>query len=135
MKAYTDLSQSKKLAEILPLDSADMSYTLDFDSGMYRISTTSYKGWIIPKCAESYKGLAQVIPCWSLASLLDVLESEIDGENGETYKLNIEKDGTWWDVWYCEEYDEENPIETTSSKELIDVCYKTILKLKGRKLI
>ena len=26
IKAYTDLSQSKKLAEILPLESADMNY-------------------------------------------------------------------------------------------------------------
>ena len=26
MKSYTDLEQSKKLAEILPLESADMSY-------------------------------------------------------------------------------------------------------------
>lgn len=27
MKSYTDLSQSKKLAEILPLESADMCWT------------------------------------------------------------------------------------------------------------
>lgn len=27
MKAYTDIKQSKKLAEILPLESADMFYT------------------------------------------------------------------------------------------------------------
>ena len=31
MKSYTDLEQSKKLAEILPIESADMSYTWDFD--------------------------------------------------------------------------------------------------------
>lgn len=77
MKSYTDLSQSKILAEILPLESADMSYTLNFDSERYEISTTSYKGWIVPKYAQTYKGLAQVIPCWSLAALLDVLKDDI----------------------------------------------------------
>lgn len=73
MKAYIDLQQSKKLAEILPLDSADMSYTLDFNSEKYEISTTPYKGWIVPKYAESYKGLNQVLPCWSLAALIKAL--------------------------------------------------------------
>ena len=34
MKAYTDLEQSKKLAKILPLESADMTYRpiMDIDS-------------------------------------------------------------------------------------------------------
>lgn len=135
MKAYTDLSQSKILAKILPLDSADMSYTLDFLSERYEISTTSYKSWIVPKYAESYKGLNQVIPCWSLAALLDLLESEIDGEEGETYQLNLEKDGTWWNVWYREQYDEANPIEVVSTEELIDACIDMILKLKEMNLL
>lgn len=31
MKSYTDIGESKKLAEILPLESADMHYSLDTD--------------------------------------------------------------------------------------------------------
>jgi len=58
MKSYTDLEQSERLAKILPLESADMSYTLNFDSVKYEISTISYKSWVVPKYAESYKGLA-----------------------------------------------------------------------------
>lgn len=130
MKAYTDLSQSKKLAEILPIVSADMWYSYYGHPGYN--SVIAYKGeqWFLCQIRNSFND----IPCWSLAALLDFLESEIDGENGETYKLNIEKDGTWWEIWY-EEYNDENPIEPTSSEELIDVCYKMILKLKERKLI
>jgi hypothetical protein len=125
MKSHTDINQSKKLAEILPLETADMF--LAINGKLPVMSKYILDGFVTAD--------ATAIPCWSLAALLDVLESEIDGENGETYKLNIEKDGTWWDIWYSEEYNEENPIETTSSEELIDVCYEMILELKKRKLL
>ena len=75
------------------------------------------------------------IPCWSLAALLDVLESEIDGEGGETYQLNIEKDGTWWNVWYREKYDEADAIETASTEELIDAVVEMISTLKEKNLL
>ena len=133
MKAFTDINQSKKLAEILPLESADMEYMyLKEDSN--KVSNVPFvKNNDEPKWPnDSYYDF---IPCWSLAALLDVLESEIDGEEGETYQLNIEKDGTWWNVWYKERYDEANPIETTSTEELIDACYEIILKLNERKLL
>jgi alpha-L-arabinofuranosidase len=126
MKSYTDLEQSKKLAEILPLESADMCYRIvaynPNDTHVYQ-----------PYCFSST--LESDIPCWSLAALLDVLESEIDGEEGETYQLNIEKDGTWWNVWYRERYDEANPIETASTEELIDACVEMIEKLHKQKLL
>ena len=34
IKSYTDLSQSKKLAEILPLESADILHCIDFDGDL-----------------------------------------------------------------------------------------------------
>ena len=46
MKSYTDLEQSKKLAEILPIESAVMPYYYDKDNDVE-------------------------IPCWSLAALLN----------------------------------------------------------------
>ena len=33
MKSFTDIEESKKLAEILPLDSADMCYPLPYEDG------------------------------------------------------------------------------------------------------
>ena len=57
MKAYTDLEQSKKLAEILPLESADM---------FYRNNGIDVK--------LMWEHIAQKVehPCWSLAALLAV---------------------------------------------------------------
>lgn len=73
MKSYTDIEQSKKLAEFLSLESADMSYSFDFNSEIYEISTTSYKDWVVPKYAQPDNGFGQVIPCWSLTALLDLM--------------------------------------------------------------
>lgn len=52
MKAYTDLEQSKKLAEILPIESADMPYYYDRDNDVE-------------------------IPCWSLAALLGIIPEPV----------------------------------------------------------
>ena len=75
IKSYTDLEQSKKLAEILPLESADMSWILvnygDEAGSKHEPSLATYKTGsffrdrIFPK--------DHTIPCWSLAVLLGVL--------------------------------------------------------------
>ena len=131
MKAYTDIEQSKKLAEILPKESADMYYFTiirDYPYSQGKIKT-------IAKIMDGSFSSNYDTPCWSLAALLDVLESEIDGEEGETYKLKIEKEGNWWNVWYEERYDEANPIETESTEYLVDACYEMILKLHKLNLL
>ena len=133
MKSYTDLEQSKKLETLLSIESADMHYsTWTILDGEFIVSTN--QGDTIEDLREDYGN--QIIPCWSLAALLDILESKIDGEEGETYQLNIEKDGTQWYVWYKERYDEADPIETKkSTEELIDACYEIILKLHELKML
>ena len=132
MKSYTDLEQSKKLAEILPIESADMHYaTWTILDGNFIVFPN--QGSTIKSLQEDYGN--QIIPCWSLAALLDILESEIDGEEGETYQLNIEKDGTWWNVWYRERYDEANPIETESTEDLVDACVAMIENLHEQNLL
>ena len=120
-KSYTDLEQSKKLAEILPLDSADMSYTLDFDSVKYEISTTSYKSWVVPKYAESYKGFNQILPCWSLAALLDVLKDDIKIEKTLFDQSDMFTYSILGDAYEYRTYEHEN---------LIDACVEMIIKLK-----
>ena len=84
MKSYTDLEQSKKLAEFLPFESADMFLTLNgtlpvmskyIDNGLITADNTA-------------------IPCWSLAALINLLPSEFTekGEYSETtYKIDIRK--------------------------------------------
>ena len=128
IKSYTDINQSKKLAEILPLESADMRYHTISKYNPYPCDEIVYTIYFGNPSGDD-------IPCWSLAALLDVLESEIDGEEGETYKLKIEKEGNWWNVWYEERYDEANPIETESTEYLVDACYKMILDLHELKLL
>ena len=61
MKSYTDVEQSKKLAEILPNKTADMwyhPYLSDYPDYVERCSIHN-------------------IPCWSLAALLEQMPSEI----------------------------------------------------------
>ncbi len=114
MKAYTDLEQSKKLAEILPLESADMDYipVANID-GEYSITVNVWgndhiieEGWI---------------PAWSLSALLDVLPKGI----------NISTPNPINALTYCcwNHYDEiyaNNPI---------DACYEMIIKLKENNLL
>ena len=69
MKAYTDLEQSKKLAEILPLESADMCWKRIYDENHmmsdYRIELIPYR---------FYSGFG--FPAWSLAALLGILAEQ-----------------------------------------------------------
>ena len=59
IKSYTDLKQSKKLAEILPLESADMYWSF----GNIKFMDDDYEPNVV-----------QHIPCWSLAALLEVIK-------------------------------------------------------------
>ena len=92
-RAFTSIEQSKKLAEILPIESADMNWcNSSFHGPNY---TDPWRvGLITPIEAESIlksmfnlkiltsfteKGLVkktiwEIIPCWSLAALLEVLD-------------------------------------------------------------
>ena len=81
VRGYTTIEQSRKLAEILPLESADMYHFInDYNSDTVRIGYDK-------TVAEFYsKTQFEYIPCWSLAALLGVLPNEnmlvktIDGE-------------------------------------------------------
>ena len=81
IKLYTDLSQSKTLSKILPLESADMFYNL----GESQLPNVIYGNHNDFKC---------YLPCWSLAALMNLLPSEFTekGKYSETtYKIDIRK--------------------------------------------
>lgn len=122
-KAYTDLEQSKKLAEILPLESADMDYIPVINiEGEYSITVNIWdndhvidEGWI---------------PCWSLAALLSILPT-IDNRNAEFCKdIRFDK----WHIYYhCTA---TLPIiDTERYENLVDACYEMILKLNEMKML
>lgn len=114
IKAYTDISQSKKLAEILPLESADMWWSrctiTDFGDGVLKVSYT-----VEPCNISQFRNTKEDIPCWILAALLDVLPD---------YTLQTNTDGTVFVV--C---DSKKPMISDAYSNAVDACVEMILKL------
>ena len=112
IKSYTDLEQSKKLAKILPIESADMRYQAYYDNK----NNLKY----IPKFVSTIIPLKADIPCWSLAALVSVLQ----GTNISTPDpLNKIRYSCWndYDIVYA-----SNPV---------DACVEMIVKLKEKDLL
>ena len=117
IKSFTDLEQSKKLAEILPLESADYYHATD--AGIVIIAPyITYCGK--ERCVPAYKS---AVPCWSLAVLLGVLPKIINNET-----LFIETSAALWHIGYRNIY-------TARADNPVDACYEMILKLHEQSLI
>lgn len=124
MKAYSDLKQSKKLAEILHIESADnVIVSIGYNDGVKTV--------IMPKetldiIITPFSDIRKTIPCWSLAALLDVLKDDIKIEKtlfdqSDMFTYSILGDG----------YD----YRTYEHENLIDACYEMILKLHEQNLL
>jgi hypothetical protein len=120
MKSYVDLNQARKLAEILPLESADMCY----------IKGKAQLGFLY----EEYKELGDTVlqdyePCWSLSPLLSVLpilerKGYQKAKPQLLYNVAINK----WIV--------DSHIYTTDAYDnLVDACYEMIVKLHELNLL
>lgn len=126
MKSYTDINQSKKLAEILPIESTDLSYLSKDGRGIefFEEPVVNDGTWEDDD-----------IPCWSLAALLDIIPQEIfDGE----YVINITEgiDNRW--VLTYDHYENRNHSYyglSTGADNLIDVCHEMIIKLNELKML
>ena len=132
MKAYTDIEQSKKLAEILPIESADMTYMAIIEDYMYPQKVKEYRLTIKDECFN----LKYDIPAWSLAALLDVIPKEVKIK-GQMYApcLFPITDGHWlYKLWYNSNEIIESPIALWCDNPL-DACYEMIEKLKEKELI
>ena len=132
MKSYTDVEQSKVLAKILPIESADMYW--DYDVQKHEDYPMIMD--------EQFDNLC--IPAWSLAALLNVLPNEIitdnrfechyqidickyDGYDNTTlyqiaYGNNRGSSGSWHDM-----------INTGEKENLIDAVFQMICWLKENK--
>lgn len=111
MKPFTDLKQARRLAEILPLESADMCY----------INGKAHLGFLY----EEYKEFGDTVlqdyePCWSLVALLSVLPQTVRlvGTSKDSY-------------WYCECVSANNQEYAGfgSADNPVDACYEMIIKL------
>ena len=117
MKAFTDIEQSKKLAEILPIESADCFWDYDEMQKFHRISwfEDGYN-------KESQLMLSENNVCaWSLASLLGVV-SEVS--------LNSFKGGNWNAM-----VQQNGKMIYGNAGNSIDACYEMIIKLHEQKLL
>ena len=112
IKSYTDIEQSKKLAEFLPIESADMRFCFSYTLGGRITGHYPMVG------REPSMG---TIPCWSLAALLAVLPNGIvinkDAGNGK-YHVSSTHIGTY--------IKEDNPV---------DACVAMIEKLHELKIL
>ena len=124
MKAFSDLEQSKKLAEILPLESADMYW---WSSG---------KRYYIEAMDDGdFNEEEGHIRAWSLAALINIIPQELfDGE----YIINItEGIDNKWIITY-DHYENRNHSYyglSFSADNLVDACYDMILKLHELKML
>ena len=136
IKSYTDLEQSKKLAEILPVESADMTYCA-ITEGMREKMTI--KNWevnvgldiAIRENLFSYRN-GYVFPCWSLAALLKVIPKKIKDFNVLRIDIN-EKD---FSIWYDEIGSGVNTELPDITMECpVDACYEMIIRLHELKML
>ncbi len=102
IKSYTDLQQSKKLAEILPLESADMTYYAcikdwrgnPVEPKWRKPANLTKEELALPRSNfQEY----EYVPCWSLASLLGVLPSAtLDSSDDHHYRIHCMERYTEW---------------------------------------
>ena len=123
MKSYTNLEQSRKLAEILPLESADMCY----------IKGKAHLGFLY----EEYKEVGDTVlqdyePCWSLASLLSVIPKRIKKDNIFRIDVGVKDSSIWYDEL---SYVVNNDLPDITAFNLVDACYKMIVKLHELNLL
>ncbi len=124
IKSYTDIEQSKKLAEILPLESADMFYALE---GVVTVASPYIEENLIP-------GDPTAIPCWSLSALLNVIPYTIYKSDNEFYRLGIDKGYNDYAVWYNNNGFTITDLDVTSDN-FVNACYEMIIKLHEQKLL
>lgn len=105
MKSYTDIEQSRKLAEILPIESADMYYACGATAPDIMIGSK-----------QDYRCYTM---CWSLVALLDYISAN--------FHINIKYLDNYWEL--------DCRVQVTYNKELIDACVEMIIKLKEKDLL
>ena len=120
-KISTDLEQSKKLAEILPIESADMNY---------------WCGTQIRIGGHRTMDKDLDVPCWSLAALLGILP------NGKNVSTTLSKGGwniepvEYSDKWWCEYEDDTHAKDfSVSADNPVDAAFEMIIKLHELNLL
>lgn len=128
VKAYTDINQSKKLAEILPLESADMVWCFNFEDNKYRdypsVLSETYKLVVKNKGLEAF---SEHVPIWSLSALINVLSFNLD-----VYTPILFYHGGW--ILQFVYYGHGDVCEVNAD-DPVDSCVEMIIKLHEMNLL
>ena len=128
IKSYTDINQSKKLAEILPIESADGFWEYH---DKWCSEGDEWEGYEDYPRAEPYleytrkenewKEDKSDIPCWSLAALLNVIPN---------YRLRSEHNHCTCTAKTSLELE-----MVAGFDNAVDACYEMVLKLNELKML
>lgn len=137
MKSYTNLEQSKKLAEILPIDSADMcwcnnsikgvSYTDEFSANLRTVKEVKD---IFDSTFNEWDKYWKLIPCWSLAALLNILDNRAYSIDEDAIVTLSSYKTVEWDLSIS-----NSGLYMITKSDPIDACVEMIVKLKEKDLI
>lgn len=105
MKAYTDVNQSKMLADILPKKSADLTWVSIYDENHMM---SDYRVDFLP--FRLFSGIG--VPCWSLSALLAQMPC---------VELVASNDGHYRAFWQGMYSDWHNPV---------DACVEILLRAR-----
>ena len=119
VKSFTSLEQSRKLAKILPLETADMYWW--FSGKRYYIEAMD---------DGDFNEEEGHVRAWSLAALLGVLPKRIELE-GVAYELSIYLNG----LYYWNVNNGNLLLEVKGKDNLVDACVAMIEKLNELNLL
>ncbi len=140
IKSYTSVEQGKKLAEFLPLESVDMTYCATTEGTREKMIIKDWELNVgldiaIKKNLFSYKN-GYMIPCWSLAALLNVIPISYKDEGRYCLALintNPKADHFAWCA--CYEDDNGHMIMKSYAETPVDACVDMIIKLRKYNLL
>lgn len=136
IKAHTNIEQSKKLAEVLPLESADMTWEqVDLITGDLAWEPLLGLDVAIKDNLFSYRN-GYTIPCWSLAALLDVLK-EFNPKTMFMKNISDIRGIRLTNFWRLsvETIDVDITIRYVYAENLVDACYEMIIRLSELNLL
>ena len=122
IKSYSDLQQSRKLAEILPLESADMEYLAIKENGA-SVGAVPFVKDNSEVEDSAYSHIFNRIACWSLTALLNVLPDELE----DNHFLTLDKEGN--EYCCCYEDGNGNSFKHKFADNPVDACVAMIEKL------
>ena len=140
IKSYTDLEQSKKLAEILSIESADACWTNHLFADIlssWRLESTppqKYKSTLDRYVVKGYL----IEPAWSLVALLSIIPKEIfHGDYVINITVRLNNLNNKWIISYNKDKTDSFPIYKliASADNLFDACVTMIEKLNELKML